>query len=138
MSRPSTRVRFPLVQGEKSHWPAKSPCPVCRRKKVCEPHSFAALSFGALLMDRKKDLGGPSPNMDGYLGLTWHGAHDGGQGEEREVYCGLDLAREVRGGQGDLCFCSTACLRAFLNTCVDELEARIAAEGEPRRKHPRG
>jgi len=51
---------------------------------------------------------------EGYLTLAWrHRAADGaGEGAvERVAY--------------DYRFCSTACLRRFLNRCVDELEAEL-------------
>ena len=86
---------------------------------------MAILSAGALLIDRKNNDGGPSDNLDGFLDLTWHGAHDGGEGKDKEIGTSLSIARDVQGGQFDIYFCSTNCLRAFLNHCVDELEKRI-------------
>jgi len=85
---------------------------------------MAILEAGALFMNRKNDSGGPSERMDGYLGLLWHGAHDGGKGRNREVCCRLDIMRDVLGGQGEIYFCSTTCLRRFLCDCVDALEAK--------------
>ena len=38
----------------------------------------------------------------------------------------FELARDVKKGQFSMFFCSTVCLRAFLNECVDELETKIA------------
>jgi hypothetical protein len=73
-------------------------------------------------------LGGPSNKMDGFLSLAWHGAHDGGKGRGKEIGCVVDIIRDAVGGQADLYFCSTGCLRRFLNACVDELERRMAKE----------
>lgn len=87
---------------------------------------MAILGVGSLLMDRKSDSGGPSPDLDAFFHLTWHGAHDGGEGSDREVGCMLDIIRDIRGGQADMYFCSTGCLRQFLNHCVDELERKVA------------
>ncbi len=89
---------------------------------------MAIISGGALLMNRKDDSGGPSGNLESYLNLSWHGAHDGGEGEDREIGLIMDIAQDVKGGQFDLYFCSTSCLREFLNSCVDELEKRIRKE----------
>jgi hypothetical protein len=121
------KLKFPTIDGKKgkTDFPDKSICPVCKKNKVFEPHSFAVLDGGALLMNRKKDEGGPSPNMDGFLNFIWHGAHDGDIGIDSEVDALLPIADEVRGGQFDFYFCSTNCLRTFLNKCVDELENRI-------------
>ena len=124
MNRPT----FPVVDGKRTHWPDKAVCPVCGEKKVFEPHSFAVLSAGALLMDREHDSGGMSDNLDGFLNLTWHGAHDGGQGEDPEIGCIVDIMRDAVGGQGEAYFCSTQCLRRFLNHSVDELERRMEQE----------
>ena len=62
--------------------------------------------------------------MDGFLHLSWHGAHDGGEGKDREIGAMVEIARDVRGGQFDLYFCSPKCLRSYLNYCVDVLEKK--------------
>ena len=59
------------------------------------------------------------------LRLIWHGAHDGGTGRDPGIEASVDIVEDTRGGQADLYFCSTGCLRQFLNECVDELERRI-------------
>jgi len=126
--RTNKRFILPVVKGKKSFWPTKPVCPVCGKRKVWEPHSMAVLSAGALLMNRREKSGGPSNKMDGYLSLEWHGAHNGGKGRDKEIGCMVYVIRDVVGGQADLYFCSTLCLRRFLNACVDELERRMAKE----------
>ena len=79
-------------------------------------------------MNRRKREGDGSNSLDGYLDLSWHGAHDSGQGVHREVDGFVPVARDVRGGQFDLYFCSTGCLRKFLNHCVDLLDRDIENE----------
>ena len=91
---------------------------------------MAILSGGALLMDRKTDSGGMSDDLDGYLSLTWHGAHDAGHGNNRNIFKTLYIAEDTRGGQFEIYFCSTQCLRAYLNFCVDQLEATILDENK--------
>jgi len=119
------KIEFPVVKGKSDHWPKEPLCPVCGKNKILEPHSMAILCAGALLMNRKENTGVPSNRMDGFLDLAWHGAHDGGKGKVREIYCVVEVIKDVIGGQADLCFCSTKCLRRFLNTCVDQLEASM-------------
>ena len=51
--------------------------------------------------------------------------HDNGIGNDRELFAIMDLVDDAVGGQFSLYFCSTACLRAFFNSLVDELEKRI-------------
>jgi|MudIll2142460700_1097286.scaffolds.fasta_scaffold99599_4 hypothetical protein len=122
------KIILPVVKGKKTFWPPKPLCPVCKKRKVWEPHSMAVLSAGALLMNRREKMGGPSNKMDGYLSLEWHGAHDGGRGRDKEIGCMVDIIRDAAGGQAQLYFCSTLCLRRFLNACVEELEHRMAKE----------
>ena len=133
-------LKLPVVKGKSNHWPKKPLCPICGKNKVFEPHSMAILTAGAVLMDRAKDSGGPSDDLDGFLALHWHGAHNGGQGKDADVFCGVDIIRDAIGGQADLYFCSTECLRKFLNACVDELERKVAEARRPKRqtkKRPR-
>ena len=77
------------------------------------------------MLDRSKKSGGPSDRMEGFLEFGWHGAQNGGFGDGREIYTRVEIIGDVIGGQFDLYFCSTPCLRKFLNACVDELDKRI-------------
>ena len=119
--------KFPFLKGKTTYFPQKAKCPWCNKNKVLEPHSFAAVSGGALLKNQEENYSGPSEDMEGYFNLTWHGAHEeeGGEGKDPNTWAVLDIARDVQGGQFDAYFCSTNCLRAFLNYCVDELERRV-------------
>lgn len=110
-------MKLPVVKNNQSSYPLKSPCPWCRKNKVLEPHPFVTIGGGACLMDRQTSCGGPDNNMDGFLYFACHD-HDDNSNRPRWV----EIARDVRGGQFDLYFCSTKCLREFLNYCVDELE----------------
>ena len=118
-------MKLPTVKGRTSSYPKRALCPWCRKNKVLEPHSFAVIDGGALLINREDDSGGPDDNMDGFLSITWHGAHDGGVGKDRDIGATVQIAKDVRGGQFDLYFCSTKCLRSYLNFCVDELDKKI-------------
>jgi hypothetical protein len=59
--------------------------------------------------------------MAGSLSLTWHQAH-----AELEIaaYETVEIVSDSVNGQYELLFCSTRCMRAFLNACVDELEEK--------------
>lgn len=111
---------FPLPVGEFL-------CPWCRKNKVGEPHSMAQLSGGALWQSGK-DSSASANDLAGFLEIGWHGAHseEGGEGRDANVCLSLELATKVAGGQFEFYFCSTKCLRAFLNFCVDELELAVA------------
>lgn len=99
---------------------------MCGSAKVHEPHSMAVVNLGALKMtDRATGSGGMSEDLDGFLTLSWHGAHDGGDGRDPEIHASVNVVDECRGGQADLYFCSTDCLRRFFDACVDEIELKI-------------
>ena len=79
-------------------------------------------------MDRNRENSIHSDSLEGFLSLAWHGAHDNGVGEDRDIDGRVHLAKDVRGGQFDLYFCSTACVRVFFNSWVDALEKAIVRE----------
>lgn len=89
---------------------------------------MAILEGGACLLDKRTRVSGPDERMEGYLYMAWHGAHDGGTGRDPKVHGLVNIALDVRGGQFALYFCSTGCLRAFLNACVDHLESKVARQ----------
>jgi hypothetical protein len=105
-------------------------CIWCKCKNVSEPNSMAILSAGALFVNRKTGDGGPDPRLDGFLCLTWHGAHtnEGGQGHYSDKYKVIHIAKDVLGGQFNLNFCSIKCLREFINNAVDKLEKSIVSK----------
>lgn len=120
-------MKFPLLSKKKYVYPEKSECPSCKKKGIFEPNSFAVLSGGALVVDRKKKISNMDENLDGFLSFTWHGAHTklGGKGEFNDVCASIDIASNVFGGQFELYFCSTKCMRDFLNKMVDALEEKM-------------
>jgi hypothetical protein len=121
------RLKMPVTSGARSDFPDRALCPWCQKNKVLEPHSFAYIGGGALFMDRIEDSGGPHEDMEGYLYLAWHGGHpeEGGEGGDPNIEAHVQIADGVLGGQYGLYFCSTNCLRAFLNYCVDKLEQKL-------------
>jgi len=119
---------LPLIRGKNVHFPKTPVCPICRRKRVFEPHSFAVLAAGALLRTSRIDAS-TDDRMIGFLDLAWHGAHNGGRGADKDMYVHVPVANDVVGGQFELYFCSPQCLRAFMNSLVDELERRMDSVG---------
>ena len=92
---------------------------------MLEPHSMAIFAGGALYAGRKR---GVPDELEGFTHITWHGAHDNGLGDDRDIYTAVDFARDCHGGQFEIYFCSTTCLRACFNSWVDALEAKIQKE----------
>jgi hypothetical protein len=127
-------MRFPIFQNDTAIFPKVARCPWCKKGKVFEPHSMAILEGGACLMNRRTACGGTDDRMDAFLQLTWHGAHDHGIGDDRELYTSVPVAEDCVGGQFELYFCSTKCLRAFLNSWVDELDKRVLQQKKRLRK----
>jgi hypothetical protein len=126
MKNESPRLTFPVANSTASFFPKEALCPICRAAKVLEPHSMAIVNLGALKMtERVTGSGGMSDDLDGFLTLSWHGAHDRGEGRDPEIHASVSIADGCRGGQADLYFCSTGCLRRFFDACVDELERKI-------------
>lgn len=126
MKLPSEKVNFPVASGSSACFPKEALCPICKTVRVQEPHSMAIVNLGAMLMtNRTKGAGMMSDDLDGFFRFIWHGAHQGGSGDHVGISAFLDIVEDVRGGQADLYFCSTACLRAFFNACVDAFEMKI-------------
>jgi len=124
------KLKFPQCKSKITVFPnvpknKKSSCPMCGKKGVFEPNSFATIDGGALR--REGASASMDSRMEGFFSLGWHGAHTDmkGQGEKPDTWANIDLARDCADGQFEMYFCSTDCLRAFLNACVDELEKRI-------------
>jgi hypothetical protein len=103
-------------------------CLWCKGREVGEPNSFVELSGGALIKDKKTGIAGLSSHLEAFLALTWHGAHDEGEGPDRDFDAVTYIAHFVRGGGFGFYFCSTTCLREFLSACVDRLDQEIASK----------
>jgi hypothetical protein len=106
-------------------------CDYCEKPNVGEPHSFVTLNGGGLLkkwrlIGRKSDYS-TSEKVEGFLSLGWHGADSeaGGLGDYPDTSAQHEIATNDFEGQFEFYFCSTDCLRRFLNRCVDDLEQKI-------------
>ena len=120
------RFRLPVnMQRKTSTWPADYACPICSKSF---DGAFAVLNGGALMGEGKKGYPSMDARLVGFLDMTWHGAHHHADPKDNDVYTGLFIADQCADGQFDLYFCSTACLRKFLNSCVDRLERRVAKD----------
>ena len=118
-------MKFPVLQGQHTAHPNEAMCPQCKKRKVLEPHSMAIFSGGSIYCGKKRGI---PDELEGYTKITWHGAHDSGIGDDRNIYTSVDFACECNGGQFEIYFCSTKCLRAFFNSWVDALESKIMKE----------
>lgn len=121
------RMTYPTLTGEMTAHPSEALCPICRKEKVLEPHSMAIFSGGALYMGSHQGI---PDQLEGYTSLIWHGAHDGGTGNDQDIFTRVDFARGTNGGQFEIYFCSTSCMRVFFNQWVDALESQIHATNQ--------
>src|SRR5262249_19044409 len=121
--KPKTAGKFslPLPMKDTCTWPRESKCPVCSKQFN---GAFAVLNAGALMGDGKGN-GSWDDRLLGFFTMIWHGAHGNPDPAENDVYSGIDVVEDVQGGQYDLTFCSTSCMRSFLNACIDKLEMRV-------------
>jgi len=116
------------LKGRQSHWPKKPLCPVCRKQKVFEPHSFVVLGSWTLLADPDGKTAKAAGDLDVSLELLYHGAHDSGIGDRRDIMVSSKIAESVHGGQVEFYFCSPQCVKKFLCDWVDEFEQKIEKE----------
>src|SRR5262245_3403551 len=115
-------MRFPVQKGAPKRSRRRAGrCLTCGRTKVHEPHGFAFLNAGALRKIDKR-TSAMAPDLEGFLGLGYHGAHD----KKSSPSAYLSVAETAKFGQFEFYFCTTKCLRSFLNVCVDELERRLS------------
>jgi len=98
-------------------------CPVCSTPLS---HGFAYLSFGAvrdiLLRQRRLD----DDDMEGFCHIGYHGVRS--DMTDSMDYC---VAKDIKGGQLDIQFCSLKCLKNWFCGIVDVLESELASKAGP-------
>jgi hypothetical protein len=115
-----TDLVFPI----KSEEPRKAidSCPVCRAPIG---RTFAFIDGGSLTEEASEDLE-VRDQSTGFLSIGVHGAHSGALNEPSAH---LAIFTDAPMGQFERSFCSSGCLRAFLNSAVDQLEALLSRGG---------
>ena len=105
-------MKFPVLKdNDRPFYPAKkSGCPICG----CQFTGLVYLCGGAIPQE------GGDLNLLGFLHVGFHSASTECIGSTD-----LDIVENLRGGQFDFSFCSTPCLRQFLSSIVDQLEAQL-------------
>ena len=97
-------------------------CPVCRAPIG---RSFAFIDGGSLTEEASADLEAQDQST-GFLSIGVHGAHSS---DLNEPSAQLAIFADAPMGQFERSFCSSGCLRAFLNSAVDQLEALLSRGG---------
>lgn len=110
------KTKFPLLEGKNSCWVPfdfGKKCGCCG-EKYTKNGEFICLDGGALKGNSKEAE--MSSNLIGFLSITLHDHNYHGKGGY------LQIAECTRNGQFEFYFCSTQCLRKFLNYLVDRFE----------------
>lgn len=105
-------MKFPVLKdNDRPFYPPKnSGCPICGSQIT---GGVVYLCGGATPQE-------DDPNLLGFLHVGFHSASTECIGSTD-----LDIVENLRGGQFDFSFCSTPCLRQFLSSIVDQLEAQL-------------
>lgn len=121
-ARSRARGKWPLLRDDDDlSAPPNARCLVCKQSTTRAMDTQVVLSGGALLVDARGDSTSTKDGaLEGFLGGTAHGP----DGRSRALLASVDVVRELAGGQFDLYFCSTKCLRSFFSSFVDELDRR--------------
>lgn len=118
------KIKLPVVKGKQVVFPKNHICPWCRDKKLSDSPSMAILNAGAM-RPTQPECYEMAKDDAAFMTLVWHGDATPANPRRHGEFATVDIADLVNTGQFDLYFCSTDCLRNFLNYCVDELERRI-------------
>jgi hypothetical protein len=118
-------MRFPLLIGNNDDTlPGKSAgCIVCNTPIQS---GFAYLSAGATYDHIESRI--DDKDLDAFFHVGYHGIHS-----DMSDSGGIEVVKDLKGGQFDLQFCSTSCLRQFLLYLVDEIENSIGQNKETRK-----
>lgn len=111
-------------------------CPICKKRKVFEPHSFAVCNFGVLqkvAKDTYQMLDNDNYDKSCFLSFTWHGAHSGGTGLYPDIGVNVDIL-DSSSSQGDLYFCSISCMRKFFEKAFNKLETLVKRKAKKNRR----
>ena len=109
-------MEFPVLHGKQHNFPDVSDpvCPVCKLKNVWGSNEYVELSCGSQIENAQ--------TIESDLWLDWFSNKDS-NGVQAQAE--LAIASEVSSSRLQFAFCSTDCLRKFLNTAVDSLECKI-------------
>jgi hypothetical protein len=117
----NNKIKFPLLKDKKSCWIPFSlgkKCECCGKKHTKDLDGvFICLGGGALKGNKR--MAEMSSELVGFLSLTLHDHNYNGKGGY------LPIADNTKNGQFEFYFCSTQCLRKFLNHLVDRFEDGI-------------
>lgn len=125
-----SKIKFPVIHSGEKSYPSDiktGKCPICGKAELLSGEGHVHIHGGAILGG--ESVSGFQPailtdDLEGFLFIDWEANKS--EIENQTSSCvEFEIARDVKKGQFHLLFCSTSCLRKFLNTCVDDLESKI-------------
>ncbi len=129
-------IKFPVLKGKHVVFPRDHICPWCRKKKLSDSDGMAILNAGAMRPIAPQCYAMADDDV-AFMSLVWHGNDSPANSHTRNEFATVEIADLVDSGQFEFYFCSTDCLRAFLNYCVDELERRRTRSRRANRRQTR-
>jgi hypothetical protein len=109
------QISYPVLKGDtRPHWPSDGRCPVCG-KNFREAGQVAYIMAGASW--DAGELSVADDVIQAFLNVGVHGART-----DVKDSADIEIVSDLHGGQFDFEFCSTGCLRSWLNSVVDRVE----------------
>lgn len=111
-------MKYPLItKKDKPFYPQDNLCPICKHDRTLNSE-FYVINAGALKKGNDHTYV-PDEDSKGFLSMAYHPDHHSKkQGKSIEIVSG------AKGGQFDLYFCSTTCMRTFFDNLISEFEAQ--------------
>jgi len=108
-------IAYAVQQGDgQPNWPKDGLCPICG-KNIRGSGQVAYISGGAYW--DVSELSVEDHVIPAFLNVGIHGARS-----DVKDSGNVDIISDLVGGQFDLAFCSTSCLRSWFNSVVDRVE----------------
>jgi len=124
-------MKLPVINSRSAaFYPEDFKCPVCSQP-LKEPNSFLVVNGGAMKRISRNFSEGVCEDLRGFLDIRFYGPTGKGLGKYKNKAADREIVRNSKGGQFDLNFCSTDCLRIFVNSIIDDMEKEL---NKPKRK----
>jgi hypothetical protein len=137
------QIRFPLYDKTKSAPLLAEVCEVCGAR-LDRTSVVIVLSTGAVVDDINcdntndiddKQIRFLDDRMLGHFSVDYHEIFADLVRGQSDLFTGVNIVEDAKGGQFDLGFCSVPCLRAFFDEILRQVEARV---GESKANRARG
>ena len=130
-------IKFPVIDHKGDNvYPEGNICPICKKEKVFTKNDrHIEISGGGLfVLNKKEEYKKSIPETEGFLSLVWYEKVKNKNGISLWDGSYMDIVERSANGIYSLSFCSTKCLREFINKCLDEFERRVEKRKELIRK----